>query len=143
MGAASSPARAGASSPGAAASSPAAAAAGAQPTDILPAEHWAEQELPREDDNDSSLGDGGGSSTASLSASILEYRTIYGRTFHSDKSTDAQYWTPNDEKQNESMDINHHLLTLVLGGKLFRAPLKDDEINSVIDVGTGTGLWAM
>lgn len=40
------------------------------------------------------------------------------------------------------MDINHHLLTLSLDGKLFLAPLKDD-IENVLDIGTGTGIWAI
>ncbi|KAK3385900.1 S-adenosyl-L-methionine-dependent methyltransferase [Podospora didyma] len=124
---------------------PAQSSAGDEPVDIFPAEHWAQQELPPrdDDDNDSSLGSDILSSTASLSASILEYRMIHGRTFHSDKTTDAQYWVPNDDKQNESMDINHHLLTLVLDGKLFRAPLDAEKIKKVIDIGTGTGLWAI
>lgn len=59
---------------------------------------------PAAEDNDSAYGDDVASSTASLSTSILRYRTIHGRTFHSDKGN-ADYWTPNDERQNESMDI--------------------------------------
>ena len=55
----------------------------------------------------------------------MEYRTIHGRTYHSDKGS-AEYWSPNDEQQNEAMDINHHLLTLVLDGALYRAPIGDD-----------------
>ncbi|KAK3313025.1 S-adenosyl-L-methionine-dependent methyltransferase [Apodospora peruviana] len=127
-------------SPPAPGSSPTAKTGG--PSGILPASHWTAQTID-DDDNDSSLGDVDNvSSTASLSSSILEYRTINGRTFHSDRVTDGQYWTPNDERQNESMDINHHLLTLVLDGKLFLAPIKDD-VQKVIDIGTGTGMWAI
>ncbi|RYP67123.1 hypothetical protein DL769_005828 [Monosporascus sp. CRB-8-3] len=77
------------------------------------------------DDIDSSLGDDNVSSTASLSASILEYRTLHGRTYHSSKHA-TEYWGPNDDRQMEAMDINHHFLTLSLGGKLHLAPLKDD-----------------
>jgi hypothetical protein len=44
----------------------------------------------RDDDADSSLGDDDGS-TASLSSSILEYRTINGRRYHSDQGN-AEYW---------------------------------------------------
>lgn len=44
------------------------------------------------------------SSTASVSDSILEYRKIHGRTFHNFKS-DTEYWGPNDDKQNEHLDI--------------------------------------
>lgn len=45
---------------------------------------------PGEDDADSAIGDNS-SSTASLSSSILHYRTINGRTFHSERGN-AQYW---------------------------------------------------
>ncbi|RYO79280.1 hypothetical protein DL766_002089 [Monosporascus sp. MC13-8B] len=124
------------------ASSPAAAEAAP-----LPASHWAGP--PREpseagsDVADSSYGDSIQSSTASLSASILEYRTLAGRTYHSERAHgEGLSWIPNDDKQNESMDINHHLLTLSLDGKLFLAPLKDD-IENVLDIGTGTGIWAI
>ncbi|KAI1761378.1 S-adenosyl-L-methionine-dependent methyltransferase [Hypoxylon sp. FL1150] len=96
------------------------------------------------DDADSALGDGdNASSTASLTESILEYRTLNGRTYHSERNgAEGKYWGPNDERQNEAMDMNHHFLTLCLGGKLFLAPLKDD-IEKVLDIGTGTGLWAI
>ena len=59
---------------------------------ILPAAHWATHESPEiDDDNDSSLGDDAASSTASLATSILKYRTINGRTYHSERGN-AQYW---------------------------------------------------
>jgi len=68
-------------------------------TGILPATHWAqlplEDEPPQEDnasvgDQDSAFGDAA-SSTASLSESILEYRNIHGRTFHSNVGV-AESW---------------------------------------------------
>ncbi|OTB14301.1 hypothetical protein K445DRAFT_319112 [Daldinia sp. EC12] len=96
-----------------------------------------------EDDLDSALGEGdSASSTASLTESILEYRTLNGRTYSSGKHGSDKYWGPNDERQNEAMDMNHHFLTLCLGGNLFLAPLKDD-IEKVLDIGTATGLWAI
>lgn len=48
------------------------------------------QEIP--DDNDSTLGSDVESSSASISSSILQYRTISGRTYHSDSVTDSEYW---------------------------------------------------
>lgn len=81
-------------------------------------------------------------STASISSSILEYRTIHGRTYHSHRGN-ALYWGANDEKQNEAMNINHHILTLVTDGKHFLAPLNEKKIRTVLDVGTGTGIWAI
>jgi hypothetical protein len=40
-----------------------------------------------------------------MTSSILAYRTIHGRTFHSDKFESTQYFTPNDSQQSESVDI--------------------------------------
>ncbi|KAK0725557.1 S-adenosyl-L-methionine-dependent methyltransferase [Lasiosphaeris hirsuta] len=124
---------------------PAAAPTSSPPTEqaggILPPEHWAQQRLEF-DDADSSLGEDVHSSTASLSSSILQYRTLQGRTFHSERVTDGQYWSPNDAKHTESMDIIHHFLLLALDGKLYRTPLKKD-IARALDIGTGTGLWAI
>ncbi|KPM43972.1 hypothetical protein AK830_g2642 [Neonectria ditissima] len=103
-------------------------------SDLVPAD------VP-EGENESNDGDSGlsynvNSSTASITSSILEYRTIQGRTYHSDKYN-TDYFTPNDEQQAESVDITHHYLTLLLGGKLFLAPIKDD-VEQVLDIGTGT-----
>lgn len=111
-------------------------------TGILPPQHWAQvtEDLDPQDDGDSTLGDDSGS-TASITSTILQYRTIHGRTYHSERGN-AQYWGSNDERQNESMDINHHVLTLCLGGKLYLAPLSKD-IKKVLDIGTGTGIWAI
>lgn len=47
--------------------------------------------MPQDDDTDSTLGDDAASSTASISSSILQYRTINGRTYHSDRGN-SQYW---------------------------------------------------
>ncbi|KAK0627986.1 S-adenosyl-L-methionine-dependent methyltransferase [Immersiella caudata] len=80
-------------------------------------------------------------STESVSSSILEYRIIRGRTYHSERH-DSSYYAPNDERQNASADITHHYLTLLLDGKLFLAPIKQD-IKRVLDIGTGTGIWAI
>ncbi len=44
-----------------------------------------------EDDAQSFYGDGAAMSTASLTESILNYRTINGRTYHSAQG-DAEYW---------------------------------------------------
>ncbi|KAF4998984.1 hypothetical protein FGRMN_2783 [Fusarium graminum] len=112
-------------------------------TGILPPQHWADQEHPEENtDADSALGANNESSTASISSSILQYRTIHGRSYHSEQGN-AQYWGSNDEAQNELMDINHHVLTLGIGGKLYLAPLKPDDIKFAVDIGTGTGIWAI
>ena len=49
------------------------------------------QEAPQEDDGDSAVGDDFLSSTASISSSIRRYRTILGRTYHSEQGN-VHYW---------------------------------------------------
>lgn len=59
---------------------------------ILPASHWQQRaDDENESDSDSAYADSIASSTASLSASILEYRTLHGRTYHSERG-EGQSW---------------------------------------------------
>ncbi|KAK1767868.1 S-adenosyl-L-methionine-dependent methyltransferase [Phialemonium atrogriseum] len=111
-------------------------------TDILGPQQWMQlaEGTDPQDYSDSTLGDNA-SSSASIASTIFQYRTIHGRTYHSDHGN-AQYWGTNDDKQNEAMDINHHVLTLLIGDKLYLAPLPKD-IQKVVDIGTGTGIWAI
>ncbi|KAK3356309.1 S-adenosyl-L-methionine-dependent methyltransferase [Lasiosphaeria hispida] len=97
---------------------------------------------PVRDDSDSSpLGESESllESTASLSSTIFNYRKVHGRTFPNFK--DAEYWAPNDEKQNEGLDLHHHMTLLFHNDKLHVAPLKNPQ--NVLDIGTGTGIWAI
>lgn len=91
---------------------------------ILPASHWHHDEDDAGADTDDTASTIGSitSSTASLSESIFEYRQILGRPYHRDVGT-AEAWQPNDPRHIEAMDLFHHLQTLILSGKLFRAPL--------------------
>ncbi|KAI0390834.1 S-adenosyl-L-methionine-dependent methyltransferase [Xylariaceae sp. FL0594] len=129
-------------------SSPVATGSGQGPADhsqapLLPASHWVNPpEEFEDDDTDSAYGDDAASSTASLSASILEYRTVHGRTFHSERGN-AQSWNPNDAQHDESMDILHHVSTLMQDGKLHMADLDESRLGKVLDVGCGTGIWAI
>ncbi|KAI3554010.1 UMTA [Colletotrichum abscissum] len=77
-------------------------------------------------------------STASISESITEYRRILGRTY----TQKTDYWGPNDEKQNEGLDLAHYLELLFFDDKLFLAPIGKTP-HRVLDVGTGTGIWAI
>ncbi|KAI4130919.1 MAG: hypothetical protein LQ347_003203 [Umbilicaria vellea] len=75
----------------------------------------------------------------SLASSITKYRYENGRRYHAYR--EGHYWQPNDEQMNQLQNISHHLFLLTLDDKLFLAPLKDPK--RVIDIGTGTGIWAM
>ena len=86
-------------------------------------------------DADSALGDDAASSTASVASSVLNYQYENGRRYHAFRS--GTYVLPNDEQEQDRLDLTHHVLTLLLGGELYRSPLSDPKM--ILDVGTGTG----
>ncbi|EWZ78494.1 hypothetical protein FOWG_17246 [Fusarium oxysporum f. sp. lycopersici MN25] len=94
-------------------------------------------------DQDSSFGSETASSTTSLRSSILDYRHENGRTYHRYK--DGKYNLPNDERENERLDLQHRLFFLTFDNKLGLAPpnLPGSKVERVLDVGTGTGIWAI
>ncbi|KAI5456249.1 S-adenosyl-L-methionine-dependent methyltransferase [Mariannaea sp. PMI_226] len=92
------------------------------------------------DDGDSALGLGAASDTTSLRSSILKYRQENGRTYHGYK--DGAYALPNDEVENERLDLQHHLFLLTFDEKLHAAPL-NKPLHRAFDAGCGTGMWAI
>ncbi|KAI8660012.1 hypothetical protein NCS56_01219800 [Fusarium sp. Ph1] len=94
-------------------------------------------------DQDSALGDDTASSTESLRSSIIDYRQENGRTYHRYK--DGKYNLPNDELENERLDLQHHMFLLTFDNKLGLSPpnLPGAKPARVLDLGTGTGLWAI
>ncbi|KAF5521498.1 Secondary metabolism regulator LAE1 [Colletotrichum aenigma] len=81
-------------------------------------------------------------STASLSSSVREFRTIKGRTYQTSNTID--YWAPNDDKQLETFDVVHHFTLMLMDDRLFYAPVPVEKGDlKVLDVGTGSGLWAL
>ncbi|KAL1994930.1 hypothetical protein VTN49DRAFT_1117 [Thermomyces lanuginosus] len=90
-------------------------------------------------ENDSSYGDELSSYTASLTSSVLDYRHENGRRYH--KFRDGSYLLPNDESENDRLDMAHEMCLLILHRKLYLAPIKNPQ--RVIDLGTGTGIWAI
>ncbi|RGP81441.1 hypothetical protein FLONG3_586 [Fusarium longipes] len=105
-------------------------------TGVLEPEHW--QQLA-EMSGDANANEG---RKYSVTSSIFEYRKLHGRTYHREIGS-AQYWAANDERQSELLDLNHHCLTLGIGGKLHLAPIDPSKITKALDIGTGTGIWAI
>ncbi|TQW00531.1 hypothetical protein V2A60_001608 [Cordyceps javanica] len=61
-----------------------------------------------------------------------------GRTYHGYNA--GSYYLPNDPEEHERLDHQHRMVRLIQQGKLGLAPVKDPK--NVIDVCTGTGIWA-
>ncbi|EXK91887.1 hypothetical protein FOQG_05893 [Fusarium oxysporum f. sp. raphani 54005] len=73
----------------------------------------------------------------------MAYRTENGRTYHAFRES-INYVLPNDSSEQERLDLQHHLFTLTLGGKLYLSPIGDDKpLSRALDAGTGTGVWAI
>ncbi|OMP82058.1 Phosphoethanolamine N-methyltransferase 3 [Diplodia seriata] len=70
----------------------------------------------------------------------MKHRYEHGRRYH--KFREGAYWGPNDDIQNEQLDIGHHMYKLVLDDRLLLAPVGDD-VKKALDVGCGTGIWAI
>ncbi|KAF3008195.1 hypothetical protein E8E14_008223 [Neopestalotiopsis sp. 37M] len=63
-----------------------------------------------------------------------------GRLYHGYK--DGKYYFPNDAAEQDRLDLQHHLMTLLLDGWYGLAPLQQVP-EYVLDVATGTGIWAL
>lgn len=50
---------------------------------------------------------------------------------------------PNDDKEQERLDILHHVFRLTLGGALCRTAPELKTPGLILDIGTGTGIWAI
>ncbi|KAJ5246534.1 hypothetical protein N7468_001517, partial [Penicillium chermesinum] len=82
--------------------------------------------------------------TESVTSSALKYRSFRSffrtaaGTIHTMKE---EYVLPNDEQEQDRLDLSHHLYLMLLKGELYQAPIKNPR--RVLDLGTGTGIWAM
>jgi ribosomal protein RSM22 (predicted rRNA methylase) len=93
---------------------------------------------PVSDDADSTYGDIA-SETASLTSSIMRGRFENGRRYHAYQ--DGIYMFPDDEQEQDRLDIKYASLQKVFSDKIVFAPLEDPQ--QILDIGTGTGIWAI
>lgn len=77
--------------------------------------------------------------TRSISSSVFAYQYENGRRYHAYRA--GQYLLPNDDVEQERLDITHHVFRLALDGELCVTKLSNPQ--RILDVGTGTGIWAI
>jgi len=95
---------------------------------------------PEHETNLISIYSGPSTATTSISESVFDFKYANGRRYHADRFRYAEYFMPNDEREQDRLDFYHHMFLQFLGGKLYIAPLQNPQ--RVLDVGTGTGIWA-
>ncbi|KAI1466586.1 S-adenosyl-L-methionine-dependent methyltransferase [Daldinia caldariorum] len=77
--------------------------------------------------------------STSVSSSIWDFSFENGRRYH--KFREGRYNFPNDDVEQEREDMKHAMVKL-LCQELHFAPIGDNP-HEILDVGTGTGIWAI
>ncbi|KAL1893852.1 hypothetical protein Cpir12675_003920 [Ceratocystis pirilliformis] len=91
---------------------------------------------------DSTYGsEGDSTNTASISSSIFHYQYENGRRYHAFR--EGQYMLPNDDREQERLNLQHHIWRLMQHGGLYTAPIKEEPGMRILDLGCGTGIWAI
>lgn len=83
--------------------------------------------------------DGASSASTSVSSSIWDFSFENGRRYH--KFREGRYNFPNDDVEQERETMKHGMVKQ-LCQQLHFAPIGDDP-HEILDVGTGTGIWAI
>ncbi|WYZ39645.1 hypothetical protein EsH8_III_001559 [Colletotrichum jinshuiense] len=91
-----------------------------------------------DDDQDENESDAG-SDFSSVSVDELPPIRAYGHTYH---GSDLLLM-PNDESERARLEIQHQLFKLCLEGGLTATKLPTDKPLNILDIGSGTGNWAI
>lgn len=81
------------------------------------------------------------SDTTSLSSTAFNYTYENGRRYHSFR--EGKYVLPNDDREQDRLDMIHHVWNIMHKGSLSLAPIRRDEPINVLDLGAGTGIWTI
>lgn len=84
--------------------------------------------------------DNSSSASTSITSSIYRHSYENGRRFHSYKY--GRYPLLNDDIEQNRENIKHAMMLEVTDGRLYYAPLSP-YAQKIIDIGTGTGIWAI
>ncbi|KAM7209654.1 S-adenosyl-L-methionine-dependent methyltransferase [Naviculisporaceae sp. PSN 640] len=77
--------------------------------------------------------------STSLADSVRDYIYENGRRYH--RFREGRYNFPNDDVEQQREDMKH-MMVKMLCGQLYFAPIGDSPQN-ILDIGTGTGIWAI
>lgn len=77
--------------------------------------------------------------STSMSSSVWDFSFENGRRYH--KFREGRYNFPNDDVEQEREDMKHTMLKM-LCHQLHFAPIGENP-QQILDVGTGTGIWAI
>ncbi|KAE9576802.1 hypothetical protein CGMCC3_g7306 [Colletotrichum fructicola] len=79
--------------------------------------------------------------TTSVTSSVYDYPTENGRRYHAFRH--GTYYGPNDADELDRLDFNASFLTKLTQNQLHHAPLEQGKVHRILDIGTGTGIWAI
>ncbi|KAK1767606.1 S-adenosyl-L-methionine-dependent methyltransferase [Phialemonium atrogriseum] len=91
-----------------------------------------------EDEADSAYGGDASTASTSLRTNVLKYEWKHGRRYHSYQA--GSYSFPNDDQEQDRLDMIHHVYYRALNNRLFLAPIDPNGLK-ILDIGTGTGIW--
>ncbi|KAH6879781.1 putative methyltransferase [Thelonectria olida] len=84
----------------------------------------------------------GNDDSASLSDSVQAFPEEFGRTYHAYRA--GSYAFPNDAPEQERLELQGEAIKMLLGNKLFFAPLShSNPPRTILDLATGVGDWAI
>ncbi|KAF2087635.1 S-adenosyl-L-methionine-dependent methyltransferase [Saccharata proteae CBS 121410] len=93
------------------------------------------------DDDDGYQSDSASATSASLASSARNFIYENGRRYHSFR--EGSYSFPNDDREQDREDLKHAMYLKLFNGALHFAPIDGEAAPNVIDLGTGTGIWAI
>ncbi|KAK0663248.1 Secondary metabolism regulator LAE1 [Lasiodiplodia hormozganensis] len=93
------------------------------------------------DDDQGYESDSASTTSASLASSARNFIYENGRRYHSFR--EGTYSFPNDDREQDREDLKHAMYLKLFNGTLHFAPLDPEKNINAIDLGTGTGIWAI
>ncbi|KAF1989500.1 S-adenosyl-L-methionine-dependent methyltransferase [Aulographum hederae CBS 113979] len=90
---------------------------------------------------DSGIGSPTSSTTTSVTSSNTEFVFEHGRRYHGNR--ESHYHLPNDEQEMDRLELQHLIWSACFDGQLYLAPLDKVNITEALDIGCGTGAWAI